>query len=140
MPDVPRWFRPVAIVALLWNFLGCAAYLSDVTRDSADSTGVSAAERALHAAWPAWAVAGTALAVWFGAAGSLALVLRKRWALPVLVISLFGVVLQDVGFLMHADLVSQVGRAVWAMQGIVLTVAIALVILAYRALTRGWLR
>ena len=32
----PRWFRPVAIVALIWNLLGCFAYLSDVTMKPED--------------------------------------------------------------------------------------------------------
>ena len=140
MPDAPRWYRPVAVLALLWNLLGCAAYLSDVTTDRADPANVPAAEQALYAVWPVWAVAGTALAVWLGAAGSLALLLRTRWALPLLVVSLAGVVLQDVAFLIHADLVSQVGAAVWVIQGVVLAVSIGLVLLARRAVARGWIR
>jgi len=140
MPDVPRWYRPVAVLALLWNLLGCAAYLSDVTKDRTDAAAFSAAEQALHAVWPVWAVAGTALAVWFGAAGSLALLLRTRWALPLLVISALGVLVQDVAFLMHADLVSRLGAAVWVMQGLVLAVSIGLVLLARRAAVRGWIR
>ena len=32
----PKWLRPVAIVALVWNLLGCAAFLSDLTLTPAD--------------------------------------------------------------------------------------------------------
>ena len=30
MNPAPRWYLPVAIVALAWNLLGCLAYLADV--------------------------------------------------------------------------------------------------------------
>jgi hypothetical protein len=30
MTTTPKWFLPVSIVALLWNAIGCAAYLHDV--------------------------------------------------------------------------------------------------------------
>jgi len=30
MNTTPKWFVPVAVVALLWNLIGCWAYLQDV--------------------------------------------------------------------------------------------------------------
>src|SRR5215831_18013792 len=89
----PRWFRPVAIIALLWNLLGGAAYLADVTLKPEDVAKMTQARQALYAARPPWSVGATAVAVWFGAAGCVGLLLRKRWATWLLVASLAGVVL-----------------------------------------------
>ncbi len=62
METVPRWYLPVTIVALLWNLLGCLAYLSDVTATPEDVARMSAAQQALYAARPSGAVAATVVA------------------------------------------------------------------------------
>jgi anti-sigma-K factor RskA len=124
---------------LLWNLLGCVAYISDVTLKPEDIAKMSAAQQALYASRPAWAVAATAIAVWGGAAGCIGLILRKRWATPLLVASLAGVVAQDVGLFLLSGLGGQVDVAVFALQGLVLLVAIGLVVLARKASAREWL-
>ena len=60
----PRWFRPVAIVALIWNLLGCFAYLSDVTMKPEDIAKLTQAEQALVASRccrRSWAASSTPL-------------------------------------------------------------------------------
>jgi hypothetical protein len=136
--STPRWYLPVAIAALIWNLLGCAAYLSDVTLKPEDLARMSAEQQALYASRPVWAVAGTAIAVWAGAAGCVGLILRKRWAVPLLMASLAGVIVQDVALAM-ASRVAHLGPAVLGLQGLVLVIALALVLLARRAAARGWL-
>ena len=137
MSTTPQWFLPVTVLALMWNLLGCFAYLSDVTMTPEEVAQMSAADQALYAARPAWAVAATAIAVWGGAAGSLGLILRKRWALPLLVASLAGVIAQDVGLFFLSD--AQARLPVMVLQGFVLVVAVALVWLARKAAAQGWL-
>jgi hypothetical protein len=139
MDAAPKWFRPVAIAALLWNLLGCFAYLSDVTLTAEDVAKMSAAQQALYAARPAWAVAAMAIAVWGGALGCLGLLLRKRWATLVLLASLAGVVVQDVALFGLTGFASQAGPAVLGLQGMVLVIAVALVVLGRTADRRGWL-
>lgn len=138
MSPAPKWFRPLAIVALVWNLLGCAAYLADVTLKPEDVAKMSAAEQALYAARPAWSVAASATAVWFGAAGCVGLILRKRWATGLLVVSLVGVVVQDVALFGLSGVVSFAGPVVFVMQGLVLAVSIGLVLLSRRAAASGW--
>lgn len=139
MDQPPKWFLPAAVVALLWNLMGCAAYVSDVSRGPDDVAAMTDAMRALYNSRPAWSVAATAIAVWFGAAGSLGLVMRKRWAMPLLVVSLLGVIVQDVWFLMVRDQVAQVDSTAMMLQSLVLVVAVALVLLARTATAKGWL-
>lgn len=139
MEQPPKWFTPVAVVALLWNLFGCAAYLMDVRLTPDDVARMTAAQQAMHAARPAWSIAATAIAVWAGAAGCVGLILRKRWATPLLIASLAGVILQDLWLFVLSGSASQAGAVVFVLQGVVLVVAIALVMLARKAVARGWI-
>ena len=139
MPDVPKWFRPLAIVALIWNLLGCAAYLADVTLKPEDIAKMTPAEQELYASRPKWAVAATATAVWAGAAGCLGLVLRKRWSFPLLVASLLGVIVQDVALFGLTRVASTGAPVVIPLQTFVLIVSVGLVVLARTATRRSWL-
>jgi hypothetical protein len=139
METAPKWFRPVAVAALIWNLLGCFAYLSDVTLTPDDVAKLSAAQQALYASRPAWAVAATAIAVWGGALGCIGLIMRKRWATVVLLASLAGVVVQDIALFGLTDAASQAGPAVLGLQGLVLVIALALVALGRNAQRHGWL-
>ena len=64
----PKWFKVVAVVALLWNLLGCFAFASDLKLSPEDVAKLSVAEQALYAARPIWAVAATAASLWLGLA------------------------------------------------------------------------
>jgi hypothetical protein len=139
MISAPRWFLPVAVLAMIWNLLGCAAFLADVTLTHEDVAKMSAAQQALYTSRPAWAVAATAIAVWGGAAGCLGLILRKRWATWLLVASLVGVMVQDVGLFVLSKAASQAGPTVFVLQGLVLLVSVGLVLLARKASARDWI-
>lgn len=139
MPTPPKWYRPVSVLALLWNLLGCAAYLSDVTLKPEDIAKMTAAQQALYAARPAWAVGATAIAVWGGALGCLGLILRKRWATPPLVASMVALIVQDIALFGMTDVVAANGPAVMVIQGMVFAIAVGLVLLARKAAAAGWL-
>jgi hypothetical protein len=133
----PKWYLPVSILALLWNLMGCAAYLSDVMLTADDIAAMDATQQALYNSRPAWAVAATAVAVWGGAAGCLGLILRKRWSAVMLELSLAGVIVQDIGLFILSGV--NPGTFVMVMQGLVLLIAIGLVVLSRRAIANHWL-
>ena len=133
----PKWYLPVSILALLWNLMGCAAYLSDVMLTAEDIAAMDATQQALYNSRPAWAVAATAVAVWGGAAGCLGLILRKRWSAVMLELSLAGVIVQDIGLFILSGV--NPGTFVMVMQGLVLLIAIGLVVLSRRAIANHWL-
>ena len=139
MNTSPTWFRPVAVVALLWNLLGCAAYLADVTVSPERLSQMTAAQQALYAARPSWAVAATASAVWFGAAGCLGLILRRKWSTWPLILSLAGVVAQDLWLFVLSGAAGHAGAVAFVMQGLVLVVSVGLVAVARTASTQSWL-
>ena len=135
----PTWFKVVAVVALLWNLLGCVAFFSDLRLSPEDLAKPPEAQQALYAARPGWAVAATAVAVFGGVLGSIGLLLGKRWALSAFILSLLGILVQDFGLFVLAKGASLAGPVAVVMQGIVLAVGIGLVLLSRKAMARGWL-
>ena len=137
--NTPVWFKVVAALALLWNLLGCVAFFMDLRLSPEDLAALPEAQQALYAARPAWAVAATAIAVFGGALGSVGLLLRRKWAFPVLVLSLLGILVQDFGLFVLADGASLAGPVAVVLQAVVLVVGIGLVLLSRRGIARGWL-
>jgi hypothetical protein len=127
----PTWYLPVVIIALLWNLIGCAAYLMDVTLTPEAVAAMSPDQQALYAARPAWAVAAYAIAVWGGALGCVGLIMNKRWAKGALLASLLGLIAQDVALFGLSPVAIE--TSVYALQGMVLVIAVLLLLLANRA-------
>ena len=139
MQQAPKWFLPVAIVALLWNLLGCVAYLADVMITPEALAKMTAAQQAMYHARPAWSVGATAIAVWGGAAGCVGLIMRKRWATPLLIASLAALVVQDVSLYMLTSANAGPDMDAAALQGCVLLIGVGLVLLARKATAQGWI-
>jgi len=139
MNKVPRWFTAVAAGALVWNLLGCFAFVSDLRLAPEQVAAMSPELQALYAARPAWALAATAVAVFGGALGCIGLLVRRRWAYPAFLLSLLGILVQDFGLFVLVDGATLAGPGAVVMQVIVLAVGIALVWLARRAIARGWI-
>lgn len=139
MNAMPGWFKVAAVLALLWNLLGCVALIADLSMSPGDVAALPEAHQALYAARPDWAVAATAVAVLGGVLGCIGLLLRRRWAFHVLMLSLAGILLQDLAMFVLVDGARLAGPGVVAMQGVVLAIGIGLVLLSRRAMARGWL-
>ena len=134
MSAPPRWYKPIAGAALLWNLIGASAYLTDVTTSPDAVAKMTEAQRAMYESRPAWFVAAYACAVWFGVGGSLGLLLRKRWATPLLLVSLLGLMAQDVALFSRPEV--QADATVMGLQGMVLVIAVLLLLLARRGETQ----
>lgn len=139
MNKLPKWYLPVAVVALLWNLLGCYAWYSDMRLTPDQVAAMSAEMQQLYAARPVWAVSATGIAVLGGALGCLGLILGQRWARTLLWLSLAGVLAQDIGLFVLAGGATLAGPATMALQGVVLLVAIGLALIGQRGLRAGWL-
>ena len=133
----PKWFTPVAILALLWNLLGASAYLMDVTISPEAVAKMGDAEQAMYASRPVWFVAAYASAVWFGVAGSLGLLLRKRWAQPLFVLSLLGLIAQDLVLFSRPEV--RADTTVVLLQALVFVIALSLLLLSRKGEREGWL-
>jgi len=84
-PSVVYWI--IGVVALLWNALGVNAYLQQAYRTEGFLAAYDEAQLALMDSTPAWVTALFAIAVFSGAIGALLLLLKKKLAVPLLLIS-----------------------------------------------------
>lgn len=91
---LPRWFTLVAILALVWNLLGVMAFVGHITMTPEAIAELPQAEQALYSAVPLWATIAFTVAVFAGAIGSIALLMRKRICYPLFVVSLVAVLVQ----------------------------------------------
>lgn len=134
-------FWVLGILFLLWNAMGCAAYLAEVTMDDA-----AYAERygegvaALRDAVPTWSVAGYAVAVWGGLLASVVFLLRRRLAGPLFVVSLVGAVLGFLPLVLVDGMLDAMGTADLAMPFVVLVASVVEIVASRRYAANGTLR
>ena len=96
---VAGWYMPAAIASLLFMALGCIMYLMHVLADPAQ---MPLDQRAAYEALPSWVNAAFAVSVWVGVAGALLLVLRKKLAEPLLLVSLIAALVWLAGMMLTA--------------------------------------
>lgn len=82
----------VGIFAFLWSAMGAFDYLMTQTQNEAYMGRFTAEQLEFFYGFPTWLVAFWALAVWGGVLGSLLILLRKRLAVPVLLVSFLSMV------------------------------------------------
>jgi len=83
----PRHLWIVGIVALLWNLMGAVDYLMTETKNEAYMAQYTPEQLEFFYGFPAWVVALWAIAVWGGVLGAVLLLMRKKLALQVLLVS-----------------------------------------------------
>lgn len=84
----------VAMILLIWNLIGVAAFAMQATMDLNALAKTDAYQAHLFATMPPWAWFAYGVAVLAGTLGSVALLWRSHWAVPLYLLSLIGVVLQ----------------------------------------------
>jgi hypothetical protein len=140
-PFTPRpvagWFMVAAIASLLFMGLGCITYLMHVL---ADPNTMPLDQRVAYEAEPAWVTGAYAVAVWVGLAGTILLVMKRRYAEWALAVSLIAVLAWFAGLL----LVGPLRDAMSANDLLVAIVVTALTWTIYwfarHSRQRGWLR
>ena len=109
----PRHLWIVGIVALLWNLLGAMDYVMTEMRYEAYMSQFTPEQLEFFYGFPAWLVALWAIAVWGGVLGAVLLLMRKKLAVPVLLVSFLCMVataIHNYGFAAGADVVGGGGQ------------------------------
>jgi uncharacterized membrane protein len=90
-----KWLKGIGIFAIIWNLMGVLAYLMQafMTAEAVDALPTEA-ERALYSNIPAWYTAAFATAVFTGLLASILLLLKKRFATSLFMISLIAILVQ----------------------------------------------
>ena len=136
---VPKMFYWISGAALVWNLLGVAAYVGQVTMSPEALEAMPEAQRALYENVPTWVTSAFAIAVNAGALGCLLLVLRKVLALPVLVVSLIAVLVQMYHNFFMSNAMEVMGAAAVIGPAFVIVIGIYLVWFANDAKSKGWI-
>ena len=135
----PRSFYVISALALAWNLLGVVFYIKEVMMTEEAMAALDPAHRALMEATPSWLIGVYALAVHTGALGCLLLILRKAWAIPVLVVSLFCIVVQMGWSMTMTRAIEVLGVGVIAQAAFITIIGAYLVWYSRRAKDNGWL-
>lgn len=142
---MPEGRKPVksffwtAGAALIWNLAGFGAYIAEVTRAPEALAALPEATRTLYENTPSWATAAFAIAVTCGVLGCLLLLLRKSLALPVLVISLIAVLVQNFNSFFLMDAMSVVGPGGATASAAIVVIGVYLIWFANDAKSKGWI-
>lgn len=134
---IARWYLPAAIASLLFMLLGCAVFLLDV---SADPATMPLDQRAAHDAQPLWLTLVYGAAVWAGALGALLLILRRRIAERLLLVSLVAVAIWLAGLLLVPRLRDLLGTDDITVAVVVTILTWTIYWFARNSRRRGWLR
>ncbi|NZA26963.1 hypothetical protein H0E84_11275 [Luteimonas sp. SJ-92] len=137
---VPTTFWVVAALALVWNLIGVAMFFLQTNMGPEQIAALPPEQQQIYAVMPAWLDIPYGVAVFGGVLGSLALLLRRRWAVAAFAVSLLAVVVQMAGVYALTPAWAVSGASGLPMTLLIVAIAGFLVWYANRAAARGWLR
>lgn len=137
-PSVLFWI--IAVIAFIWNGMGAMAYLGQKMMTAEDLDILPEAERALYLDMPIWATSAFAIAVWGGLLGAIFMLLRKKWAKTLFLISLVGIIVQMVYNFFISGAMDVYGPGGMIMPILVIVIGIFLVWYCNKAIAEGWLK
>lgn len=139
-PRRPVHLWVVGVLSLLWNSFGAFDYLATQLRLEFYVSQFTTAQRDYFYGFPSWLVAAWALGVWGAFAGSIGLLLARRWAVWAFAVSLLGLAVTTVHNFALSEGAEIMGAAGVGMSVVIWAVALALLAYSLRQRTRGVLR
>jgi hypothetical protein len=134
---IAGWYLPAAIASLLFMLIAVGGYLIDVTTDPAT---LPIDQRVVVEARPMWAMAAYAIAVWVGLAGALMLLLKRKLAQPLLLVSLLAAVVTFLPYAIVPGVRDNITTNDIAVAVMVLIITWTIFWFARHSAQRGWLR
>ncbi|MCB0449398.1 MAG: hypothetical protein KDC97_04695 [Confluentibacter sp.] len=129
----PVWFWIVSAIALLWNAMGVNHYLGQAYQTESWRAALTDEQFEIISNFPAWITAAFAIAVFAGALGSLGLLLRKKWAYSLLLISLIAVIVQ-MGYILSQGQADNIGMTIS-----IILFSVFLVWFSKKSIAKGWI-
>ncbi len=135
----PVWFWIVSVLTLLWNGAGVYQYLQQTYDTESHRAMYTAEQLEMVNNTPSWVMAAFAIAVFGGLLGCIGLLLRKKWAKSILLLSLIGIIVQLIYNLFISKAMEVYGPGAVIMPIMVLIVGILLILFAKKGISKGWL-
>jgi len=129
----------IAAVALFWNLLGCLFFAVEMFGQEAAIQSMTEPQKEWARSTPGWIYIVYGLAVTTGVAGSLGLLLRKGWTIPVFAICLAAVIVQMAYTMLLGGGLEVMGPSGAVMPSLVIAIAAALLGFSWFARRSGWL-
>ncbi|MBR9913802.1 MAG: hypothetical protein GYB32_03075 [Algicola sp.] len=105
----PMWFWIVSVIILIWNLLGVMAYLSmHFMTEEMISKMEPQQQFEMNYDYPAWYIAIFAIAVFAGTLACIGLLMRKKWAYTLFIISFLCATVQQVYYVIEIEGVSKI--------------------------------
>ena len=122
----PKAHGLIAGAALAWNLIGLLMFVLRVFMTPAQVAALPPLDRTVYEATPAWLIVVFGIAVATGVLGSIGLLLRQRWAVPCLAVSLLAVLVQFGGLYLVTPLWQASGPAGAVMPLLLVTIGVLL--------------
>ncbi len=132
-------FWIISVLALVWNAMGVLNYLAQAYMTPEMIAALPDAERVFYENIPAWTTAAFAIAVFGGTLGALLLLLRKKLAQLVFILSLLGVLAQMSYFFIASDISKSYGPGGMVMPIMIVGCAVFLIYYAKKSIKMGWI-
>lgn len=129
----------VAVFALVWNLIGVAMWYLQISMTPEQQAAMPEAQRQVYEGTPGWINIVFAVAVFSGVLGAVGLLMKKRWASTMLLLSLIALVVQIMGAYVVTPAWAAYGPVGLVMPAVLLLIALFLLWYANKAKTRGWL-
>lgn len=135
--QTPMHLWIVGVLALLWNLVGAFDYLATQLELEFYMSQFTPEQLAYFYGFPAWAVAGWAFGVWGAVAGSIGLLMRRKWAVWGFAVSLAGMLVSSIYTLGLSEGAAMMGSGAVIFTVIIWAAAIFLLVYARAMANRG---
>lgn len=132
-------FWIIGVAALVWNGLGVMQYLGMAYMTDEVKAALPEAERTLYDNIPSWVTAAFAIAVFGGLIGSAFLLMRKKLARPMFLISLIAIIVQMSYNLFMSRAAEVYGPGSVIMPIMVIVIGVFLLMYSKKTIAKGWL-
>ncbi len=137
--NLPAWYWVIAVLALLWNLMGCFAFLMELFAQDSMMKSWTEEQKDWARSIPRWIYILYGIAVATGVAGSISLLRRKAWSVPLFACCFVAVIVQMVYTTLIAGGLQTMGPSSLVMPALVIAFATGLLWFSWFAKGRAWL-
>ena len=134
---IAGWYIPAAVASLLFMLLGCVVYAMHILTDPAT---LPLDQRVMFEAEPRWVTTALGVSAAVGAAGAVMLLLRRKAAVRILLVSLVGAIIWCVGLFAAPRLRDLLSTNDVAVVIVAMLLTWTIYWFARHSRQRGWLR
>ena len=131
-----RWYMAAAIASVLFMLVGCAGFVLD---RMTDPNSLPLDRRTVVLARPMWSVLAYGVAVWVGLAGAVLLLMRRKLAEPLLLVSLITALFTFLPYAVVPGVRDNVSTNDIAFALVILAITWTIFWFARHSRQRGWL-